>query len=286
MSDSILNLCGKASKFPGPIPAKLTKLYYPWVYKKYAGKYYLAQREWLEEYGDVVRTGLSPLELARSRFEVLLTHPGPNEIVTNRPEVIPYLSKALKGTWYNIGASNPSLQLTRNIETHRIRRKAWDRGFSPAAVELYIPRIKPYTTLLTEALARNREVNITEWIGYYMCDTMGELTYGQGFGMVEKGGQEGTDYFIRSIHDFMKVVGPLGHVPWTLLLLQKIGAAGKKHALFVKWCKELVEKRQQRGMTGGKKDIFEHLLEAEPENKKPNNIPLHGDSRTAVIAGR
>ena len=183
---------------------------------------------------------------------------GPNELMTNRPEVLSYLSKAAKGTWYNIGASNPSLQLTRNVETHRIRRKAWDPGFSSLAVKSYIPIIKPYTKILVDTLARRREVNISELIGYYMCDTMAELTYGQGFGMLEKEGKDGSDYFLSTIHDFMKSVGPLGHVPWTLILLQKIGAAGKKHNVFLEWCKQLVAERERRGMTGGRRDIFQH----------------------------
>ena len=207
-------------------------------------------------------------------------------MITTRTEIIPHLSRAVKGTWYNIGAENPSLQLTRDVETHRIRRKAWDRGFSPEAINSYIPRIKPYTEILLDSLARHVEVNITEWIGFYTYDTMGELTYGKGFGMLENEGKNGSDYFTSTIHEFMNVVGPLGHVPWTFLVLQMIGAAGSKHNVFMRWCQELMKERETRGFRDGQKDVFQHLLEAEPENKKPHKIPLHGDSRTVVIAGR
>ncbi len=44
---------------PGPFVAKFTKLYGPWAARK--GKYHIAILEMLDKYGDIVRTGKSPV---------------------------------------------------------------------------------------------------------------------------------------------------------------------------------------------------------------------------------
>jgi cytochrome P450 len=247
--------------------ARITKLYYPYVYKASGSQYYRAQAAWLSTYGDIVRTG-------------------PNELICTRPEILPVLAKAAKGTWYNIGNRNTSLQLERNKETHSIRRRVWDRAFTPAAIASYLPRIAHYRSGLLSALAGNTEKNITAWLSYYAFDVMGALTYGSDFGMLEKGGKDNSDYFLTMTHASMRSVGLLAHIPWVMLLLESLGAAGDTHMKFLAWCEELVEQRKKRGLGEAGMDLFEVLLEAEPNNKPPHYVPLQGDSRTAIVAGR
>ncbi|KAF8243151.1 cytochrome P450 [Wilcoxina mikolae CBS 423.85] len=251
----------RLSHFPGPFAARITNLYHPYAYMRCRGKYFRLQKSWFEKYGDIVRTG-------------------PNELIINDPSAIPALAKASKGSWYLIGHNMQSVQLVRDIVTHSIRRRVWDKALSPKAVESYLPRIREHTALLVSALAG--ETNITEFLGYYAFDVMGAISYGRSFSMLEKAGKDGSDYYMKMTHKSMRILGMLGHTPWTVLLLEKLGAAGKEHIRFMKWCSEIAEERQKRG---GEGDLFQVLMEAEPQNFGVHHVPLHGDSRTAVVAG-
>lgn len=172
-------------------------------------------------------------------------------------------------------------------ETHSVRRRVWDKAFTPDAVKAYAPRVKHYTDMLLEKLAEGeREKDITAWFSYYTFDVMGAFTFGRDFGMLEKGGRDGSDYFLRMTHASMRSIALLGHTPWLLLLMEMLGAAGKEHMKFLEWCKERVDDRKRRGMGEMGSDLFEVLLEAEPKNIGPHHVPLRGDSRTAIVAGR
>lgn len=257
-----------AAHFPGPFPARVTQLFYPYTYMRCNGQYYRLQKAWFDTYGDVVRTG-------------------PNEVIVADPSVLPHLAKAAKGAWYSIGQSNPSVHSVRDVRTHSIRRRVWDRAFTPAAIAGCVATVQRYRERLLQALASGErgETNITACVSHFAFDTMGRLTYGRDFGMLEKQGRDGSDYFLRMTHASMRVVGLLGHVPWLLVLLERLGAAGKDHMRFLKWCDEMTEERRRRGMVGGVRDLFQVLLEAEDGNKHPHHVPLRGDSRTAIVAG-
>lgn len=112
---------------------------------------------------------------------------------------------------------------------------------------------------------------------------MGAISYGRSFGMLEKAGKDGSDYYRIMTHKSMWTIGLLGHVPWTVLLFEKLGVAGRDYMRFMKWCSEIVEERLRRG---GEGDLFQVWMEAEPQNVGVHHIPLNGDSRTAIIAGR
>ena len=227
------------------------------------------QQRWLAQYGDIVRTG-------------------PNEVLVLRPELLPALARAAKGSWYNNGNGNPSLQLVKDRQTHSVRRRVWDRAFTPDCVKSYAPRVRYYTEKLVAQLAAGGagEKDITAWFSYYAFDVMGALTFGRDFGMLDKGGKDGSDYFLRMTHASMRSVGLLGHTPWMLLLMERLGAAGRDHMEFLAWCRERVLDRQRRGRGEMGSDLFEVLLEAEPRNKAPHHVPLQGDARTAIVAGR
>ncbi|KAI5784457.1 cytochrome P450 [Pyronema domesticum] len=248
-------------KFPGPPMARLTKVYYAYKYSQSKGRYYEVQKEWFAKYGNVVRTG-------------------PNEITTIDPNALQVLSKTNKGTWYVFGEPTPSIQLVRDITTHSIRRRVWDKALSAKAIEGYLPHIRRHISLLLPQLAG--EVDISRFFSYYAFDTMGVITYGRSFNMLEKAGRDGSDYFLRMTHASMRTLGLLAHIPWTLVLLENLGAAGKDHTNFLKWCDEISQERKQRGKGD---DIFGVLLDVEPQNVGQHHIPLAGDSRTAIVAG-
>lgn len=229
---------------------------------------------------------------ARTAAVHLVVHIGMVELIVMDAGLLPALAKARKGTWYIIGTNNPSLQTERGVATHAIRRHVWDRAFTPAAVDAYIPRILPLVDLLLAGLAGRGGgggggvVNISKWISWYSFDAMGEITYGRSFGMLARRGEDGSDRMLDMTHAMMGSVGAWGHVPWAAFMKEMFTGSVVMHLRFLEWAHELVVEREQRGMRDGHKDLMQHLLDAESDNKHPHYIPLRGDSRTAVVAGR
>lgn len=72
-----------------------------------------------------------------SSHQLILVYQGPREICIVRDSAIPLIyglqSECLKSTWYMQVSSDHtkcSLHLTRDLDDHRHRRRAWDRGVS------------------------------------------------------------------------------------------------------------------------------------------------------------
>lgn len=270
--------------FPGPFAARITKLYYPWAYMRSGGKYYELQRTWLAAYA---RPG--PAGAATDGGCSTVVRTGPNEVTVRDPALLPALARADKGAWYIVGHHLLSLQLLRDSATHSIRRRVWDRAMTARRIdEAYLPAVHEHTRLLVDALGRRGggaagEADISAWLGFYAFDVMGALTYGRSFGMLQNAGGAGSRYFLDMTRGSMRLIGLLAHVPWTVLLLEGLGLAGRAHADFIRWCGSIADERMRRGGDG---DIFSVLLDAEPDNVGRHHVPLAGDSRLAIIAGR
>lgn len=103
--------------FPGPFAAKLTKFHALYRSAKYTQLH--RDREALhKQYGDVVRVGPRELSILRKSAVPLLYGP---------------MTDCRKSTWYAQAGTDMnyvSLHMERNRSSHRLRRRAWDRGFS------------------------------------------------------------------------------------------------------------------------------------------------------------
>jgi hypothetical protein len=69
---------------------------------------------------------------------------GPREISVLRKSAVPILygpaSECLKSTWYGQTGNDPkkcSIHMTRDFNDHRLRRRAWDKGFSIKGMYTY-----------------------------------------------------------------------------------------------------------------------------------------------------
>lgn len=100
-------------QFPGPILAKISKLYHMWNIRSY--DQYLFLDKLHRRYGDFVRTG-------------------PNEITIFSPMAIAGVlgpdTKCSKSAWYDMMWPEVSMVTTRSKAEHDARRRAWDMGFS------------------------------------------------------------------------------------------------------------------------------------------------------------
>jgi hypothetical protein len=118
----------RCKNFPGPVGAKLTKFYSTRLSMKNI-QFYKELAAMHGQYGDFVRTG-------------------PREISVLRKSAVPLLygsnSECLKSTWYGQTGNDPkkcSIHMTRDLNDHRLRRRAWDRGFSMKGTALRILHI-------------------------------------------------------------------------------------------------------------------------------------------------
>jgi hypothetical protein len=125
----------RCRNFPGPVAAKLTRFYAASLSAKNV-QYYKELANMHAQYGDFVRTGEHS---ADRKLKGLGTHSivGPREISILRKEAVPILygpnSECRKSTWYGQTGNDPkkcSIHMTRDFNDHRIRRRAWDKGFS------------------------------------------------------------------------------------------------------------------------------------------------------------
>lgn len=115
--------------FPGPFAAKLTKFHA--VYRSAKHTQLHREREELhKQYGDVVRVG-------------------PREVSILRKSAVPLLygptTDCRKSTWYAQAGTDTnyaSLHMERSRASHRLRRRAWDRGFSQKGMPRYSPSLR------------------------------------------------------------------------------------------------------------------------------------------------
>lgn len=151
--------------------------------------------------------------------------------------------KCDKGPWYNIGLPNPGTQLTRNRETHKIRRRIWDRAFTDDAVLQYLPGVITKSAELLSLLKVKGPVNITEFFNYYMWDSMGDIAFNKSFNMLPTHGKQ--DKFMRITLASQFGVAIFGHIPYMIRILDLIPFLNREYKEFMDWCEDLVVERKQ-----------------------------------------
>ncbi|KAJ5713157.1 uncharacterized protein N7483_010338 [Penicillium malachiteum] len=229
-----------------------------------------------EKYGDFIRTG-------------------PREICIIRKSAIPLLfsaqTKCRKSTFYaqaQIDAKYSSVHHSRDIEDHRRRRKAWDRGFSLKAIATYEPKVAEQVNLLLSQIDKNpdQEFDVTRWSMFLSFDIMGVVGFGKDFNNLKSGVEHPG---IKAVRDHMTFIGVFCHVPWVLNLITNIPGATYLMAEFYKWCEdEVVEKNKNLDLTKNPQDIVSWLLKAYIEkdiSAPPSANALHEDARAVLIAG-
>lgn len=82
------------------------------------------------------------------------------------------LARCAKGPWYDLAWPKYGLHATRNPETHRLRRRVWDKAFTKEALTDYVPRMLTHSDELIQVFQKMSpgKVDVTEWFGYYVFD--------------------------------------------------------------------------------------------------------------------
>lgn len=107
----------------------------------------------------------------------------------------------------------------------------------------YLPSVIVRSTQLLSLLSNKSSVNITEYLNYYMWDSMGDLAFTKSFGMLPTHGKQ--DKFMRITVASQVGVAIFGHVPYMIAILDLIPFLNREYKEFVAWCEQLVVERKQ-----------------------------------------
>ncbi|KAI2629259.1 putative benzoate 4-monooxygenase cytochrome P450 [Hypomontagnella submonticulosa] len=261
-------------RFPGPLDTKISRVFSAIKAAKEV-KYYKEVAKMHDEYGDFIRTG--PRELCIVRGSAISTIYGPN-------------SKCPKSTWYAHMDADPkksSIDGTRDVDDHRRRRRAWDRGFSTKALNTYEPRIKALADQFVSQISQRKGlIDVTAWSMFLSFDIMGDVGFGKRFDCVSTGIEHPA---IKAIHDHMIVLGIMSHVPWLINMLARIPGVTAGYASFFNYChSQIAAKQKDFDLEKYPQDIMSWLLKAVIEkdiSASPTKASLDEDARVIIVAG-
>jgi len=255
-------------KFDGPFLARFSNLYHSWLVVEKSDNYRQMTRLH-EKYGDFVRTG--PSNLSVSAPEAVQAVLGPK-------------SKCVKSPWYDGSLPLVNLHTARDQKVHELRRKDFNKAFSPAALVAYEERVTPLSNLFCEQIASfgGAPVDATAWFKYFAFDAMGELGLGETFHMLEKKDNRWVpDLLMAGMAD----IAQLQPIPWSTPILHRIPLIAQGPKNFIRFVEDQVAKRKERGSK--KADILGYLLATwEKSEKKDIDYQwLRGDTRLLIVGG-
>lgn len=206
------------------------------------------------------------------RTGVWLTHgaQGPANLSVNIPEAIQATmgskSKCFKSPWYDASLPLVNLHSTRNLKEHELRRKVFNKAFSPAALVAYEERITPLSNLFCEQISnfKGKEFDATAWMKYFAFDAMGELGLGESFHMLDK---EDNRWVPDLLMAGMADIAQLQVIPWTTPILHRIPFIAGGPRNFIQFVEDQMLARKKKG-TQQKQDILGYLLAAYEKSEK------------------
>ncbi|KAJ5415823.1 cytochrome P450 [Penicillium sp. CMV-2018d] len=284
--------------YPGPFAARLSKAYaFSLQWKNF--QYFSEQIDLRQKYGDYVRTEPSLTALVPT-FE------GPREITIFHPSAVPLIygpqSPCKKSAWYHQVSrhdNETSINTTRDPASHRLRRRAWDRGLSLkgiSASDLYLAlkTYEPHVNFKSNVLVRqllsqgNQPVDMAQWTMFYSFDVIGLVGFGEDFNQLESGLEH---YAIRGVHDQMFMIGLLNQIPWLSYPLNALQPLSGGFGLFKIYCNNMVKKcalKYQKLHDNTPRDVISWLLKAQSENDRsapPTAKALAEDGNVLILGG-
>ncbi|RWA07192.1 hypothetical protein EKO27_g7914 [Xylaria grammica] len=185
-------------------------------------------------YGDVVRTGPA---------EVTVFMPEAHEAVGGRR------SECIKSEFYDLLWPEKALFAARDKGVHAKRRKVWQYGFSPSAIETHERKTLKWIDELDKQIERKAKsgtvVNATDFFLWFTFDIMGDFTFR---------------------------VKLLPRVLWV-----------KDWYESVEWCQEQMLERLSKGSQLGAPDLASFFMEKSESSK--TDPWLKCDSLLAILAG-
>ncbi|KAI1611225.1 cytochrome P450 [Exophiala viscosa] len=243
------------SRFPGPLPAKVTGL---WRSKKYVdGNWHADVVELHEKYGRIVRIAPNELSIVDEHAMKNLYGHGHN---------------ARKTDWYSVwdpAGTAPQLFSELDKKQHAFLRKRLAGAYSMSSVLRYEKYIQVVLDLLLYRLKAKAEagevVDMAVWTNAFAFDTVGELGYGSQLGHLWT--EKDVGGLRKTIFDAFFVLSNLGHFPGQARILQNplmeklqtFMGAPPTFSRFRDWTAEQIRKRLQTIETTKRDDLLTHF---------------------------
>ncbi|KAK4455098.1 Tryprostatin B 6-hydroxylase [Podospora aff. communis PSN243] len=239
-------------RFPGPLFAKMTKLYSPWTNRN--DKMHLEQNKLFDIYGDIVRVG--PNDLAILSTDALPTLHSSKSKCTKRHAGI-YSVVHYNGT--------PNLDSITDREEHRWRRQVWERAMTTSAQAEYekVTRTICRTWLNKISSLNGGPIDTSLFSLLITFDHMGKVGFSHDFNTIQAGKE---DHMLTLLEVMFGQVAKVGEIAWPVALVQGFNIGGEA-AEFDELTKQMADTRERED-SEDKKDIFKHLL-ADFRSEKP-----------------
>ncbi|KAI0016900.1 cytochrome P450 [Xylariomycetidae sp. FL0641] len=253
-------------KFPGPTAAKLTRF---WAWRQAAKtlQWHVVVQKLHEKHGDFVRIG--PREVSINRASAIKKVYGPP-------------SSLAKGSFYDYRSpksSECSLHGLRNVQDHKQRRKAWDRGLGAKALTTYEPMVTAKADSLIAQLSKRQgeAVNARKWGYFYGFDVMGQIGLGRDFGMTESGEEHPS---VRALYGFMYFIGVISLVPWFARVMTRLPIPQGDADKFKEFCAGQLDEKIEVSLK-----IPSHLLSSQPQSPDVLSwiLETHGPRKTSSL---
>ncbi|KAI0453884.1 cytochrome P450 monooxygenase-like protein [Xylaria acuta] len=262
------------AKYPGPKLAAISDLW--WVWGLSSERLPFIIHDLHKKHGDVVRVGPNELSFATAEaFQDIHGHVSKGK------------ARFLKTEFYDNDDPTPRIVGARDPEVHARQRKALSHAFSARSLRDQEEIVQKYVDGFVQQLARlgdngKKALNISETFNWLTFDVIGDLSFGEPFGGVEKGQ---THIWIKIILDsvlnsqttFLRKRLPLLNPIMPYILPKGATESLKMHRTF---SRELSEKRLQMGDTG-RADFFSHMLKKDTMSLKE----MMSQTSTLIIAG-
>jgi len=195
-----------------------------------------------------------------------------------------------------------SIHATRKPRLHQARRRIWDQGFGTKALQSYQERVKGKVELLAQNIGRStgQPIDCRQLFLYFGFDVMGDIAFGEGFGMLESNKPHAVMNIMRS---GIYVLGRLSPVSWFITILASLPGANADWAKLEQFSEEQVLKRSKldrdesdvsrschatkRTVTNFHK-VMSKLIDAARDPEDKDKIDMHwlsGDALVIIIAG-
>ncbi|KAM5536736.1 hypothetical protein V8D89_009575 [Ganoderma adspersum] len=259
------------ARYPGPFLGKLSGFWMAYVSTSGRQQHYLKALH--DRYGDVLRIG-------------------PNTVVIRKPSTANTLiggaglPKGPQQLGRFLSDRNLAMIALQDTELHIQRRRAWNRGLSPAALKGYEDQIAKRASQLVNKIEEHKgEVLLDHWFGYFTYDFMSDMAFGGSTGGEMLSGKADTSFW-TGLERSARNATFFGHVPWFGVMLGRVPFLMSGSKDFLGKCKDSAARRLQRGSVT--RDLFHYLNYEDVQDSKHPRPPfqqLVSDGILAMVAG-
>jgi cytochrome P450 len=153
------------------------------------------------------------------------------------------------------GGIKPSVLALVDPAEHALRRRLWDRAFTPSQLKHYEPLLKKRVAQLVSCL-RAREgqtLDLAEWLMYMTLDYLGDFATGGLMNFMEAGGD--ATGVTKMAARYISVAEALGTIPWSRIFLRTLPAAKSPLRMMAA---EVLQRR--RKTPSNIRDLFYYLV--------------------------